>query len=76
MTPQDLIKRVRDHCESTGAAESTVSRKILGGGKEFERLVAGRNIGWSTLENAWKKLDELERQAEESRDLGKQKDAA
>lgn len=74
MTPQDLIKRVRDHCESTGAAESTISRKILGGGKEFERLVAGRNIGWSTLENAWKKLDALERQA--AKDAEDRKDAA
>lgn len=60
MTPQALIQRVRAHCESTGAAESTVSRKILGGGKEFERLVAGRNIGFTTLEKAWARLDQLE----------------
>jgi hypothetical protein len=61
-TVSDLIVRARAYQKRTGAAWSTVSRKLLGDGVALGKLEKGqRSIQVNTLEKAFSRLREMER---------------
>lgn len=65
MTPDELIRRAKAHCAKHGIALSTVSRKILGSGKELALMDEGkRSIRWDTLQSAFERLSALEADAD------------
>lgn len=61
MTPSELISQAKEYAQSEGLQLTTVSRKILGSGKELGLIEAGaRNVGYVTLQKAAKRLRDLE----------------
>jgi hypothetical protein len=61
MTPTELIRRSKAYCAAHNVALSTLSRKILGSGKELKMIESGqRNLGFDTMTAAFDRLDALE----------------
>lgn len=60
---QQLIERIRAIAEKRDRATSTISAIVLGSGKTFSELEAGKTITLAKYERALMKLDELERAA-------------
>jgi sulfate adenylyltransferase subunit 2 len=57
---KDLIERAEGHAARAGLALSTVSRKLFNDGKGLTRLKAGGQITIKTLEDAERRMAELE----------------
>lgn len=60
---EQLIARIRKVAETRDRATSTISAIVLGSGKTFSELEAGKTITLAKYEKALLKLDELERAA-------------
>ena len=65
ITLNDLVTRAEKLAEETGLSLSTISRKILNDGKGIMRLKAGGQCTVKTLNDAFARLSELERQHRE-----------
>lgn len=57
---QQLIARIEKLSQETGKATSTLSAQLLGSGKRFAELKAGRTITLAIYERALPKLSEME----------------
>ena len=56
----EFLERVDRYIETTGLAQSTVSRKLFGGGARLGELRAGSSPTLKTLSQAKERLAELE----------------
>jgi hypothetical protein len=61
-TVPELLTRAKAFAEARGYEESYASRKIFNDGKKLKRLRGGGPIQTDTLERAFKRLDELEKE--------------
>ena len=58
LTNQDIVSKIKAHCECAGIAVSTFGRKVVNDGKLVSRLEAGKSI---TLETYRRIHDEIEK---------------
>ena len=58
-----LLDRIEAYIARTGAARSTVSRKLLGNGNRLEEIVAGGSLTSRKMAQAARVLDALERES-------------
>ena len=60
ITTEDLLARAEQLSETSGLSLTTISRKILNDGKGLERIKNGGGMTEKTLDQAAKRLDDLE----------------
>ena len=58
-----LLTRIDAHIAKTGAARSTVSKKLFGGGTRLDQIASGANVTYRVINVASEKLKQLEQGA-------------